>query len=263
MSETAGATAQSRILEPFFFDGLFGVWRAPGAAPRRVWVFCAPFAEEEKSAHRTLVEVMNALVECGDATLFFAYRGTGDSNGDFTGATLLQWGEDIEIACTEARRRAPEAELCLAGLRLGAGLAWQSAATVKASRLVLIEPVLRGKSILSEVNQKKRLRAMVTQSEGGAGQTAPALPDDDFDGWPISEGLRASIEAFEVSPVMHAASPIPTLVVGVGARAELTTPLQKWAAEAGAETAGVKMPAFWNRLDTLSAAPLLDTISQW
>lgn len=264
MSQTAEAALADHVLEAFFFDGLFGVWRAPSGAPRRVWVFCAPFAEEEKSAHRTLVEITDALVASGDAALQFAYCGTGDSTGDFSAATLDQWNDDIAAACAEARRRAPEAPLCLAGLRLGAGLAWRQAHAAGAARAVLIEPVLRGKSILSEISQKKRLRAMVTQNEGGASPgDATALADDDFDGWPISEKLRASLEAFEISAAQHAATPIPTLVIGVGARAELATPLQKWAHEAGAQTLGVRMPAFWNRLDTLSAAPLLDTISQW
>jgi hypothetical protein len=243
-----------RTLEPFFFRGLFGVWRAPQVAPRRVWVFCAPFAEEEKSAHRVVTEICNALVSQGDATLLFAYRGTGDSDGDFRVMNLKEWMEDIHCACREARRRAPEAELCLAGLRLGASLAWQIAAETKATRVVLIEPVLRGRAILSEIRQKKRLRAMVTSSEGGT----VALPDDDFDGWPISDAMRASLESFEMTPQAVAA-----LVIGVGARAELATPLQNWSRGVNAQTVGVKMPAFWNRLDTLSAAPLLETIPQW
>lgn len=246
-----------RTLEPFFFDGLFGIWRAPEAAPRRVWVFCAPFAEEDKSARRVLTETCAALVANGDATLLFSYRGTGDSAGDFAQFTLADWSEDVARACDIARKRAPNAQLCLAGLRLGASLAWNAAPVANVSRLVLIEPLLRGRAILSEINQKKRLRAMVTKDEGGS----VALADDDFDGWPISETLRAALENFEIVPV--AREKIATLVIGISARAELTTPLQNWAREANAKTLGVKMPAFWNRLDTLSAAPLLETIPQW
>ena len=61
----------------FFVSGphrLFGVWRAPSQlSPARVWVFCAPFAEEEKSARRTLAELGEALRACGDASLLFSY----------------------------------------------------------------------------------------------------------------------------------------------------------------------------------------------
>jgi hypothetical protein len=59
---TGTITSTRKPAAPFFFqtpDGarLFGVWRAPADEPRAVWVICPPFAEEEKSAHRTLVEL--------------------------------------------------------------------------------------------------------------------------------------------------------------------------------------------------------------
>ena len=100
------------MIEPLFFRGpegtnLSGVWRLPASldAPTRVWVVCPPFAEEEKSAHRTLVELADALVSGGDAVFFFAYRGTGDSDGDFAEVSLTAWRADIEAALIFVRSR--------------------------------------------------------------------------------------------------------------------------------------------------------------
>lgn len=164
------------MLEPFFFNTangarLFGVWReprgenAPQEKSRAVWVVCGPFAEEEKSARRTLAEGCETLRVQGDASLLFSYRGTGDSEGDFALATLAHWRQDIRAACAEARRRAPDAPLHLLGLRLGASLAAQVAHETDARRLVLIEPLLNGRRYLSEMGQRKKLRAMMTSEE--------------------------------------------------------------------------------------------------
>ena len=111
------------MLEPIFFPSgdtrLFGIWRdAPGA--RRAWVVCPPFAEEEKSAHRTLTEIALNLQARGEASLFFSYRGTGDSEGDFADATLALWRADIAAAIDELVARAPGAEIGILGVRLGA-----------------------------------------------------------------------------------------------------------------------------------------------
>ena len=269
--ETSTVEFDRTPLEPFFFEELFGVWRAPYEKPRRVWVFCPPFAEEDKSARRTLVALCDELVSGGDATLLFSLRGTGDSKGNFAGATVEQWLQDVRLACIEARRRAPEAALCLCGLRLGAALAFAVADEISATRCILIEPQ-NGKDVLQELRQKKRLRAMMTKQENDQAQNEQAaneqaaneqaltaLAEDDFDGWPISASLHDSLETLNNAPQPG----IPTLLVAVNPRGEATARQNDWAREAKAETTGVKMPAFWNRLDTVDAAPLLQTISRW
>ena len=261
MPEVSTVEFDRTHLEPFFFEELFGVWRAPLQTPHRVWVFCPPFAEEEKSARRTLVALCDELVSRGDATLLFSLRGTGDSEGNFAGATAEQWQGDVRLACIEARRRAPEAALHLCGLRLGATLAFAVAEEVGAARCILIEPQ-NGKDVLQQLRQKKRLRAMMTKQENDQAQndqTLTALAEDDFDGWPISASLHASLETLGNAPQ----SGISTLFIAVNPRGEATGKQDEWAREAGAQTLGVQMPAFWNRLDSVDAAPLLQTISQW
>jgi alpha/beta superfamily hydrolase len=268
-------------MEPFFFetpDGarLFGVWRQPqrSDAELTVWVICPPFAEEEKSSHRTMVEISEALRTRGDASLFFAYRGTADSSGDFASATLIQWRDDIRAACAEAQRRRPQARLSLIGLRLGASLAVQVADDVGVSSLILIEPILHGRQYLGAMGQRKRLRAMMTNAEGANGQTSdqkPAIParasdstaeDEDFDGWRITTALRDELNELDLlrQPPSYGGR---VLVLQVGPRPQIAPPLERFAQAMKAPTQAVVMQPFWNLLDYARADALLATLKDW
>jgi hypothetical protein len=272
--------------EPFFFDTpdgarLFAVWRQPqgnntqkSGAERAVWVICPPFAEEEKSAHRTLVEICEALRMRGDASLFFAYRGTADSFGDFASATLSQWRDDIRAACGEARRRRPQSRLCLVGLRLGASLAAQVADGVGASQLILIEPIFNGRQYLGAMGQRKRLRAMMTNAEGGSSQTAgqkragPAratqsiAEDEDLDGWRVTSALRDEMNTLDL--LRHPPSyEGRALVLQVGPRPQIAPSLERFAQAMKASTQAVVMQPFWNLLDYAHADALLATLKDW
>ncbi len=240
------------MLEPLFFPSgeveLFGIWRAAPAV-KRVWVLCPPFAEEEKSAHRALTEIALRLQANGEASLLFCYRGTGDSTGDFACATLADWRADIAAALRAATFRAPNAEIGLLGVRLGASLAYLERA--RARKLRLIEPILSGRSMLSQLNARQKMR--VQMAGGGA-----ALPAGDLDGWPLGDSLRADLNALD----LREAEPFEgeAQVWGVGPRAVVAPPLQNFAGQIGAQTRAVVMPAFWNLLDYTPPTPLLEAL---
>ena len=174
-SRSAVAPDSQLPLEAFFFEStddarLFGVWRdvqesASVDKARHVWVICPPFGEEDKSARRTLTELCQKLQARGEASLLFSFRGTGDSDGDFADATTEAWRDDVLSACREAARRAPDARLCLLGVRLGASLAALAADEANATRLILIEPLLAGRPYLAAMGQRKKLRAMMTSAD--------------------------------------------------------------------------------------------------
>lgn len=259
ISQSANVTGAAA---PFFFEStdgarLFGVWRAATQAGNIVWVICPPFAEEEKSAHRTLVEICEALRGRGQSSLFFAYRGTGDSSGDFSEATLSQWCADILAACAEAQRRAPAQRLGLLGLRLGASLAVEVAVDAGANHLILMEPILSGRQFIGAMSKRKSLRAMMTQHEAGQSneaesvQSTPAVDEstiEDFDGWGIGQELRAELESLDLSTRASRLS-IPALILQLGPREQIAAPLQKFADALGAPVTSVVMQPFWNLLD--------------
>jgi pimeloyl-ACP methyl ester carboxylesterase len=267
-------------IEPIFFRGasdvrLCGVWRGstPDAAPPRVWVVCAPFAEEEKSAHRTLVELADLLVAKGDAVLFFAYRGTGDSDGDFADATLTAWSEDILDAVRFAHKKFPQSTPGLIGLRLGASLAAQVGEQLDTQNYILIEPVLRGRSFLTQLSARRKIRAALTEQESGQSSQS-AIPNsqsqirnpnfEDMDGWPLGEAMREELRALDLSahPPRLAAG---VLLLQVGPREKLAPPLEQFAAALNPATTAraLVMPAFWNRLDHVSPKPLLEVVDDF
>ena len=240
------------MLEPIFFPSgelqLFGIWRAAPAA-KRVWIVCPPFAEEEKSAHRTLTELALHLQARGEASLLFCYRGTGDSEGDFGAATLSDWRADIAAAVTAATARAPGAPIGLLGVRLGASLAYME--RERAQKLWLIEPILSGRSMLSQLNTRQKMR--VQMAGGGA-----ALPAGDLDGWPLGEAMRENLNALDLRDATHFDG--DAQVWGVGPRDAVVPPLQNFADQIGAQTRAIVMPAFWNLLDYTPPTPLLEAV---
>ena len=243
---------RSLMLEPLFFPSgeiqLFGIWRAVAAA-KRVWILCPPFAEEEKSAHRALTEIALHLQARGEASLLFCYRGTGDSEGDFADATLSDWRADIAAAVAAATPRAPAAQIGLLGVRLGASLAYLERA--RAQELRLIEPILSGRSMLSQLSSRQKMR--VQMAGGGA-----ALPAGDLDGWPLGEVLRAELNALDLREAARFEG--ESQVWGVGPRDAVAPPLQSFADQIGAKTRAIVMPAFWNLLDYTPPTPLLDAL---
>jgi alpha/beta superfamily hydrolase len=254
------------LLTPFFFgtagERLLGVLHG-APAPARVFVICPPFAEEEKSARRTLTEIALMLQQNGDGALLFSYRGTGDSEGDFATVTLEEWRADVKAAVFAARQLYPAARVELIGVRLGASLALQVASALAITGLILIEPLLSGRSYLAQQSARKRLRANLTSSEGGAASAGPAEPQDvvDLDGWPLGPALKADLEALDLRgevPVYRG----NCVLLGVGPRTEVSAPLSALAQELEIEAQAVVMPPFWNLLDYTSPQPLLGLLHE-
>jgi len=242
-------------MQPFWANcedrRLYAVWRQ-GAAPRQVWVLCPPFAEEEKSARYTLNAIARALQQNGHSSLLFSFSGCGDSASDFAQASLDDWRADIIAMCETARRRAPEARLALLGVRLGASLAAQVAQQCGADELCLLEPLLDGKSYLAQLNQRRRLRGMLTDP---AQQNS--TNSEDLDGWPLGQILKTQLEDLQLHQ-----TPLPaqTQIWQIGARRQPAPALQQWAASNELGVKVLLMPPFWNRLDMVSPQPLLEAL---
>jgi len=98
---------------------LHGVLHLPCQGQDRALVFCHPFAEEKKCAHRTFVEAARACAEVGWAVLRFDLRGCGDSPGSFAQYDLDDWCEDIANAADYVRQATGNEHVGLLGLRPG------------------------------------------------------------------------------------------------------------------------------------------------
>jgi hypothetical protein len=80
-----------------------------------------------------------------------------------------------------------------------------------------------------------------------------------MDGWAVSPLLKQELSGLDLSKWEGAAPPV-TLLLQVGARADLTPPHQALAAKLGAQAATVVMPPFWNLLDYAPAGALIKVL---
>jgi len=234
---------------------LFGIWHEPTHASQGAFVFCAPFAEEEKCSHRVMGDVACAFAQAGYAVLRFHYRGCGDSAGEFEEFTLDDWRQDIHAALNFVRSRA--SSLNLLGLRLGASLAAQVAEERDdVERLILWEPLLNGRRYVSQNLLRKRLRAALTDS------TRHAPDATDFDGYLVTDRLQSDLNALDLraAPLRFGGR---VLIVSIGASAPTSrfTALQN--AYAHCDVVTVVMPPIWNLLDNVRGDALIEATRKW
>lgn len=127
---------------------LFGVLDPAEAksSHARAALICYPWGPEYIFAHRALRYLARQLAGRGYNVLRFDYYGTGDSAGEDSEARLSGWREDIAAAIGELKDFCDAKAVVLIGLRLGASLAAQVAASSRkdVAALVLWDPAVSG-----------------------------------------------------------------------------------------------------------------------
>lgn len=251
-------------------EQLHGVLHLPGEEVERALVFCHPFAEEKKCAHRTMVEAARACAESGWAVLRFDQRGCGDSGGSFDAYAPEDWRLDIEAAldCAEAETGAP---VGLLGLRLGASLA----AEVVERRpgvdcLVLWEPIIEGGRYIAQNLRRSMIKAKMTAHEGGeesggdaSGAREAGKDAVDFDGYRVPARMREQIEHIDLLRGGRSFAQ-PVLVLGIGPRDGVDEVLQRLAAAyAHGSALAVRQEPFWQRIGMIDAGAALDATVDW
>ncbi len=246
---------------------LHGVLHAP-SAPAGGLVFCHPFAEEKKCAHRALVDLARACAQAGWAALLFDMRGCGDSPGDFGQFDLSQWCEDIVAALGLLRG---ELGVCtgLLGLRLGASMAAQVAAQQdEVACLALLEPVVKGERYVRDNLRRSLIKAMLTRREGGEDfQPDRNRPAEgglvDFDGYPIPPTLHDQLKAIDLlAPGPRFAG--PTLVLHLGSGGEVPEELAALGRTFPAgEAVAVRQEPIWQRIGLMDATPTVEAVTRW
>ena len=250
---------------------LHAVLHLPAESSGRALVFCHPFAEEKKCAHRTMVDVARACAEAGWAGLRFDLRGCGDSPGSFGRFGLDDWRADVQAALERAAREAQADAVGLLGLRLGATLAAEVAeARADLACLALWEPVVDGEAYITQNLRRSMIKAMVTRHEGGeesegAAAQAHALGEGtvDFDGYQVPATLREQIAAVDLAAAPRE-YPGPALIVNLTSRETVAEPLQRLAQAYARGTAiAVKQEPVWQRIGIIDASPTITATVDW
>lgn len=163
-------------------EALFGWYHECDLAPSRgtVAVLCPPIGPEYTRSHRSVRHLADRLARAGIPALRFDYHGVGDSPGsDEDPDRMGRWRASVVHAVEHARALSGCERVCLVGIRLGATLAALEAAQARVDRLVLWNPVVKGRGYARE------LQAIAMAAEG-----AQATRDGGLE----SAGFRISAE---------------------------------------------------------------------
>lgn len=153
-------TAHTRSTTPVVFGRNAGWLHAPDGDVHAAVVICPSWEREALDSHRAFRVLADQLATDGIAALRFYYPGTGNS-GD-----LVE--EDFWQSCCDSAVQAGEYitaqtgcdRVVFAGFRVGSLIAAVAAARSKSvAGLLLIAPVLRGRSYLKQLEIQARLMA--------------------------------------------------------------------------------------------------------
>lgn len=145
----------------------------PGRVCRGAFMYIHPFAEEMNRSRRLVALQARAFADAGYAVLSIDLHGCGDSSGEFGDARWEIWKSDLAAAKTWLENRSPT-RIGLWGLRLGALLALDFAHGLpeRLAPLILWQPVISGKSFLTQFLRLRIASDMLSNGRQGGGAEA-------------------------------------------------------------------------------------------
>lgn len=198
-------------MNPLYFGTsqrpLFGVYHPPRARSVRATgiVLCYPMGQEYMRAHRAFRQLANLLSKAGFHVLRFDYSCTGDSGGDGDAADVRRWVDDLGNAIDELKDTAGVTRVSVVGLRIGGAIAALGRAARKdLDQIVLWDPIVDGAAYVQSLLEASGPSARETADRGGT---------IGVQGFPLSAGLRAGLEAIDLRTLSESGSARIAVVV--------------------------------------------------
>ncbi|QTO46269.1 alpha/beta hydrolase [Burkholderia latens] len=202
-------------MRPILFGECFG-WLHPGSGTRGV-VLCSAYGHEAVWSHGGMRELADRLSAHGIPVLRFDYRGTGDSaGGDGASDQFDTAVVDVVAAIGRLREETGVTHVTLCGLRLGAAFMLIAAGQVDVDELVMLAPVVNGRSYLRELSMVRTIWLEQLPAPLRAVQQRDALLN--VLGQVYSATFRDRLKRFDAAAVLKAGTRAPaarTLVFDV------------------------------------------------
>lgn len=213
-------------MKSFFFGpgkSLYGTLHEPPGAMKDVAVLlCCPGPQEYHMTHWAFRRLAGQLARAGLPCLRFDWSSTGDSAGASHDARLASWQKDLGAAAAELRDVTGLRKLAIVGLRLGAAVAVRAvSAGLKASHLVLWEPVVNGARYvkqLEELDEREAMRLLHRVSE----------PRTELGGYLMTSPQRAELQQLDITPDVPRGAQQVLLLCAPPQEAEVRALQQAW-----------------------------------
>ncbi len=152
-------------MRPVAVHGLFGWLHIPPAGAKDVAILICPALNRDGlDSHQAFRVLADMFAAVGYPTMRFNYPATGDSCdlGEIefaAGEHWMAWQDSVHVVANWLRRATGARRLIFCGLRIGATIAALSAAhRDDLAGLILLAPVLRGRSYLRQVSVEAGLQ---------------------------------------------------------------------------------------------------------
>jgi pimeloyl-ACP methyl ester carboxylesterase len=147
-------------MQPISFGGCFGWLHIdPERVGTTAVVLCPGLKTDELTGYRSLRQLADSFAKAGFPTLRFHYPGTGDSSERGVAEHWDAWQLSAHMAADWLREHCGAQRVVMGGLRFGAMLAAVVAeARADVAGLVLLAPVLRGKSYIRQLEIEAKLQ---------------------------------------------------------------------------------------------------------
>jgi exosortase A-associated hydrolase 2 len=187
--------AENVTLQPGYIDGgqgrLFTLCNLPRNKQQVVFLFLPSFAEELNRCRVMVAMQARQMVIQGYGCLLLDYYGTGDSEGDFSETSWVQWQQDLNTASQWLQQQGYQ-NIALWGLRTGALLAIDAAVRhpERYQRVLLWQPVLDGKQFMT---QFLRIRIAMLMDRGLKKETTREMRDR------LAQGQSVEVAGYEIT----------------------------------------------------------------
>lgn len=224
-------------------------------------IYCHPLFDERKCSHRFSYQLQCAFANKGRKLQRFDYTGTGEASGEFCNVTFDRLRNDLQL-------KAQIDCISLIGTRLGATVAFDYSCknNTNVQNLILIEPVVNGKTYTDYLIRKQHLKNLMTGNKNNF------LAEEGFYNL---EGYKTSCKLIDqiskISLTKRAAdlkTPKNLKIIQVSAYSKINKDFAKLAdslQKNGIETS-VKvfnLPTFWERICANDYSSLTQRIAEW